>query len=332
MGEFFDELDLPSPQYFPVQSDTSSRKSVNQHAHFVEQALIKERPDVVVVYGDVTSSLAGAMAASKLSIPVAHIEAGVHTDFHENPEEINRRSVEKMADVLFAHTRHAHASLLSAGFSKDSVFLTGDIMKDTLMSICERDALTVSKDDYILVTTHRAENTDHADRLTNICEALCKCERNILFPVHPRTEKSLKAYGLWESLEVHDKITLLPPQSYTETIKLICGADKVVSDSGGLRREAYILGKPVISLIEMNWVPEMVDAGWERIVGANSQDIIEAIQHFAPPHEQPDIFGDGKAAERILAILQDRYDETAFAPNPYQKATAPAPLPQSLEP
>jgi len=303
----FQELGIRQPEYmFDFKKDLPANDH-KQQSEFIEKALSRERPDVTVVFGDVTSSRIGALASAKLSIPVAHVEAGVHTDSLDNPEELNRRVVEMSAHTLFPHTEHALKTLLDAGYSEDNVFLTGDIMKDALLRAASLHQITQEKKGYLLVTVHRAENTDNSARLTKICEALIRSKRKIIFPVHPRTKGAMKRFDLWDRLEKCETITILPPQSYVPMLRLTAGADKVISDSGGLRREAYILGKPVVSLIELNWVPEMVDAGWEWMAGADMEKIQQGIEAFTPPKMQPTIFGDGKAAERIITVLSERY-------------------------
>ena len=314
--DLFKELDLAAPEYSHVLNRTNLETDLDRQVTFIEHALSMENPDVTVVYGDVTSSMAGAIASDRLSIPVAHIEAGVHTESLDNPEEKNRRFVEKTAHTLFPHTRHAQHTLLAAGYPEESVFLVGDIMKDTLLGISERHNIFGEKGDYLLVTVHRAENTDSGTRLGAICEALIECERSIIFPVHPRTRAALLRTGYWQRLKKCPSITLLPPQGYVKSLRLIAGADKVISESGGRRREAYVLGKPVISLIELNWVPEMVDAGWEWIAGADKKKINEGIVTFNPPPQQDDTFGDGKASNRIVSILSNRYGLTGGQNHP----------------
>ncbi|MEG3618615.1 UDP-N-acetylglucosamine 2-epimerase (non-hydrolyzing) [Magnetovibrio sp. PR-2] len=303
----FLELGIPLPDYTFQRQNSTFSDEFPQLLEFIETTLAAESPDVTVVYGDVTSSLAGATASNALDIPVAHIETGIHTNDLNNPEEINRRGVELCAHTLFPHTKHAENVLLSEGYSKENVFLVGDIMKDALVNICSEHKIEPTDDGYLLVTFHRAENTDSPTRLRNICNALIRTENDIIFPVHPRTKQALEREGLWDTLQSNDHLTLLPPQSYIETIKLISKASKVVSDSGGLRREAFMMGKAVVSLIELNWVPEMVDAGWEIIAGDDTNKILEGIENFTPPKHQPVIFGNGQAAENIMDILIERY-------------------------
>jgi UDP-N-acetylglucosamine 2-epimerase len=230
----------------------------------------------------------------------------VRTEARFNPEEINRRVADVLSDVLFANIKESYDNLLKENFSPDDVFLPGDVVMDMVMYAVEAFQLEVRRDDYHLLTIHRAENASVPERLTEIIEGLLACGEKIVFPAHPRTRKALEDNGMLKKLQ-DSNIELMPPLGYKDFMSYLAGANKVVSDSGGVRREAYILGKPVISLIEFVWVPSMVECGWEKVVGPNKGRIVDAIHYFEPPAERPQIFGDGKAAERIVEILLQRY-------------------------
>lgn len=305
---FFRELHLPRPDYINSIIKGPQGYETATMLAFIEQILMQEKPDVTIVYGDVNSTVAGALASVKLKIPVAHIEAGLRSTEFYNPEEINRRVADACSELLFPHIKKAYDALIREGYSEDRVFLYGDIVKDSLMKIIEQKDIRVRKGDYILCTIHRAENTDSVERMTNIVNALTRCNKKVKFPVHPRTRDSLRNYNLYGKLEEADNVEILPPQGFLEFVKLIAGCDKFVTDSGSARREGYILGKPIIVPINLVWVQEMVDCGWSSIVDADESKIIDAIHNHNPSTDnRPEIFGDGKAAERIIDKILEKF-------------------------
>jgi len=304
---FLEELGLKEPDYINDLIKSTPTKDLANIMTFLEAVLYQEKPDAVVVYGDVNSTMAAAIVSAKLGIPLAHVESGARSSLLYNPEEINRRVTEVVADTLFAHTREAYQVLIDSGFSSKDVFFTGDIMKDSLLLALKEQDIHISNKSYVLVTIHRAENTDNPKRLKNMVEALVSCKKEIYFPVHPRTENALKRYNLWDSLASAMQINLLPPQSYFNNLKLLAEADRVASDSGGLRREAYMLGKPVVALTDIVWAPEILKAGWKWVANDDVEKIIYGLEKFMPPETRPEIFGQGDAAEKMLEILLRRY-------------------------
>lgn len=305
---FFRELHLPRPDYINSIIKGPQGYETATMLAFIEQILMQEKPDVTIVYGDVNSTVAGALASVKLKIPVAHIEAGLRSTEFYNPEEINRRIADACSELLFPHIKEAFDALMKEGYSEDRVFLYGDIVKDSLMKIIEQKDIKVRKGDYILCTIHRAENTDSVERMTNIVNALTRCNKKVKFPIHPRTRDSLRNYNLYDKLEEADNVEILPPQGFLEFVKLIAGCDKFVTDSGSARREGYILGKPIIVPINLIWVQEMVDCGWSLIADADESKIVDAIHNHNPSIDnRPEIFGDGKAAERIIDKILERF-------------------------
>lgn len=305
---FFKELHLPRPDYINSIIKGPQGYETATMLAFIEQILMQEKPDVTIVYGDVNSTVAGALASVKLKTPVAHIEAGLRSTEFYNPEEINRRVADACSELLFPHIKEAFDALMKEGYSEDRVFLYGDIVKDSLMKIIEQKDIKVRKGDYILCTIHRAENTDSVERMTNIVNALTRCNKKVKFPIHPRTRDSLRNYNLYDKLEEADNVEILPPQGFLEFVKLIAGCDKFVTDSGSARREGYILGKPIIVPINLIWVQEMVDCGWSLIADADESKIVDAIHNHNPSLDnRPEIFGDGKAAERIIDKILERF-------------------------
>lgn len=275
----------------------------------VEEVLIKEKPDIVMVYGDTNTTLAGALAAVKLHIKVAHVEAGLRSFDKRMPEEINRILTDHCSDLLFCPTKTAVENLKKEGIT-EGVNLVGDVMLDILnecIRIAERksrilDKLNLKPKGYYLATLHRAENTDNFERLKNIVEAFCEIE-NIVFPCHPRAEKFLKYFGLWD--ELARKVKIIKPVGYLDMLMLEKNAKKILTDSGDVQKEAYILRVPCITLREnTEWI-ETVEDGWNVLVGANKEKIVRMANDFEPKGVQRDVFGDGKASEKIAEIINN---------------------------
>ncbi len=307
--QFFDELQLPTPKHFVKLKPGSQVDQTAQMMQSLDPIIQREKPDLTLVHGDVDATLAAALASAKLRVPVAHIEAGLRTSFFYNPEEINRRLTDHLSELNFPHIREAYETLLAEGFPRDRVFLVGDVLLDTLLHIKAKCRIAEQPGEYFYVTVHRAENTDNPVRLKGIVDALVRSERPIVFPVHLRTRARLEQSGLMGQLEAASNVRLLPPVSYTQSIRYLAGCNKVLTDSGGLRREAYILGKPVITLIEIIWVPTMAKIGWSRIVGAKTEAILDAMANHNPTMERPAIFGDGSAHRRIIDIAIDHFGQ-----------------------
>ncbi len=305
---FFEGLHLPKPKYInQIMKSGFHGDETAAMLMFIEQVLIKERPDVTLVYGDVNSTVAAALASVKLRIPVAHVEAGLRCEHFYNPEEINRRVTDSMSELLFPHIQSAYDSLIQENHPPERVVLPGDIVMDSLLQVAREKNIAISKGDYHLMTLHRAENTDDPQRLENIVNAVVESGVRIRFLMHPRTRKALVQCSLLDRLYKSPNIELLGPEGFVKFVEILAGAHKVITDSGGVRREGYIFGKPVINISEFIWVPEMVKAGWSLVVGSDRQRILQAIHEFNPSGERPPIFGDGTAAMQITDALLERY-------------------------
>jgi len=305
---FFKELSIPQPDYIAEILKGRHGQETAAMLSFIEDILIQEKPTLTLVYGDVNSTVAGALASAKLKIPVAHIEAGLRTESRNNPEEINRRVADTLSSVLFPHIKEAYDSLIKEHYHKDDVFLVGDVMLDSLNRVIKEFSIKVTKGDYLLVTLHREENTDTRGRLLSVVDALIESKEHIKFPLHPRTEKKLREFKLYEKLCRAPSVEILKPLGYVEFVRLLAGARKVLTDSGGVRREAYMLKKPVITLIDIIWVPRMVEIGWSKVVDVDKKKILDSIRTHDPKlNTWEDIFGDGKASERVADILMKRY-------------------------
>ncbi|MDZ7265527.1 MAG: UDP-N-acetylglucosamine 2-epimerase (non-hydrolyzing) [candidate division KSB1 bacterium] len=307
---FFDELGIPRPDInLGIGSDSHARQTAAIMIG-VEQYLQQEQPDLVLVYGDTNSTLAGAIAASKLHIKIAHVEAGLRSFNRTMPEEINRIVADKVADLLFCPTATALKNLADEGIIND-VFNIGDVMYDAALQfapIAEQksqvlDRLKIEPKNYVLLTLHRAENTDSVDNLKHIITAILQCNKRIVFPVHPRTIKFLKQYQLYQPLEQADHVLLTEPVSYVDMIVLEKNANKILTDSGGVQKEAYFYQVPCITLRnETEWVETVAD-GWNCLVGADVQKILTALESFSPNGQQQGHYGDGRASEKLLDVI-----------------------------
>jgi len=308
---FFEQLNIPEPDYYLGIGSGTHGYQTGEMIKRIEEVLIKEKPDLVLVYGDTNSTLAGALAAVKLHIKVAHVEAGLRSFDKKMPEEVNRVLTDHISDLLFCPTETAVKNLYNEGI-KNGVYLTGDVMFDALLTniqIAERNSKILSElglkpRDYCLATVHRAENTDNRRNLENIINAFIESEELIVFPTHPRTIKFLKVYGLLDKLEKADNVLLIKPVSYLDMLVLEKNAKKILTDSGGVQKEAYFLKVPCITLRDRTEWIETVEDGWNVLVGANKEKIIKAIKEFKPGGETYSYkFGDGKASKRIAEII-----------------------------
>src|SRR5207248_7183768 len=269
----------------------------------IEQVLMKERPDWVVVYGDTNSTLAGALAAAKLHIPIAHVEAGLRSLNRTMPEEINRVVTDHLSDRLFCPTETARKHANDEGITR-GVEVVGDVMYDLLQQVRPNihahaqallPALGVTPQAYVLVTVHRAANTDDPEVMRDIACALDKLELPVIFPAHPRTRACLQRYDIaWGK-----HIQFIEPVGYIDMLALEQAAYRILTDSGGVQKEAFLLGVPCVTLREETEWLETLEAGWNVLVGSCYQAIIEAVGRSMPKPPQQNPFGDGDAAIRI---------------------------------
>ncbi|MCK4265567.1 UDP-N-acetylglucosamine 2-epimerase (non-hydrolyzing) [Candidatus Babeliales bacterium] len=303
---FFDELDIPAPEYNLEVGSYTHGKQTALMLERIEKVLLKEKADIVLVYGDTNSTLAGALAAVKLSMLVAHIEAGLRSYRLDMPEEVNRVLTDRISKFLFCPTKTAVKNLKNEGMVK-GVYLVGDVMYDAFLDsqklLSKRKILSkleLKPKGYLLLTIHRQENTDNFKNLKSILSALIKAEEKIVFPSHPRTKKALK------KIEGFKLKNFLPikPVSYLDMLVLEKNARKILTDSGGVQKEAYWLGTPCITLRnETEWV-ETVEDKWNILTGAKSDKIINAIKNFNPSEKQRKIFGNGKASLKIARLMR----------------------------
>ena len=318
---FFEEFRLPEPT---VNLEVGSGSHAQQTAKMMtrlEPFLQEQKPDLVVVPGDTNSTLAGALTAAKLNIPVAHIEAGARSYDNRMPEEINRRLTDHCSTLLFTATENCSRNLLKEGISKDSVNLVGDPMYDVLLqqlSKAERTAiisrLDVKAKSYALLTLHRQENVDSLENLKRILDAIVQLKKLVvIFPLHPRTRKHLRSFNLYTKLKEQKHVKLIDPVSYLENISLIKNATLVMTDSGGVQKESFWLKTPCITLREnTEWV-ETVQLGANYLLGSNTERIVKTAKEIIDNEEElckklgelPNPFGDGRASQKILKIIKD---------------------------
>ncbi len=304
---FFDELGIPAPDYNLEVGSGSHGRQTAEILTRLEEVLLKEKPDLVIVRGDTNSTLAGALAASKMQIACAHIEAGERSFDRTMPEEINRLVADRLADLFFCVSHTAVEHLAADGIS-EQVYWVGDVMLDAMLanhglalaksSIMRQYSLSVKS--YVLLTIHRAANTDNPERLAKIVAAVNASKEPVIFPAHPRTRKALENFGL--AFDGH--VRVIDPVGYFDMMILEENARLIATDSGGVQREAYFAGVPCITLRdETEWV-ETVQAGWNRLVGVEPEQVLQAWSSFQPPAVRPPIFGDGKASQKIVEILE----------------------------
>ncbi len=307
---FFDELEIPAPDLNLEIGSGSHGLQTGQMLVAIEQVLLREKPDWVLVYGDTNSTLAGAVAAAKLMIPIAHVEAGLRSFNRTMPEEINRILTDRVSQLLFCPTVTAEKHLANEGI-RNGVYVTGDVMYDAALYFAglakEKSAilqrLGLSGKSFILATIHRAQNTDDQATLTRIVEALLSSQQTVVFPVHPRTRGFLERYGLLQRIRAHNQLHLLEPVGYLDMIQLEQNAAVIVTDSGGVQKEAYFYKTPCITLRDETEWTETVSDGWNLLVGTNQEKIVDAITNFNPQQSQGNHYGDGHAGEKIAGIM-----------------------------
>ena len=310
---FFEELELTTPKYnLDVGSGTHAEET-GKMLIGIEKVLKEEKPDVVLVEGDTNTVLAGALAASKLHINVGHVEAGLRSYDRTMPEEINRVLADHVSDYLFAPTEKAKENLLREGIEENAIFVTGNTIVDAVyqnLEIAKRkvdilNKLNLNSEGYFLVTAHRQENVDNKERLKDILEGLelvyRKFDLPIIYPIHPRTKKKIREFGL----EVPKGIELIEPLGFLEFLQLEANAKLVLTDSGGVQEETCILKVPCVTLRDNTERQETLNVGSNVLVGVNQNKILEGVKKMIDKKANwKNPFGDGKAGERIIKIVE----------------------------
>lgn len=324
---FFRDLGIDEPEiYIGVGSDTHASQTAKIMVEF-EKICFKEKPDLVLVVGDVNSTLAASLVAAKLNIPIAHVEAGLRSFDRRMPEEINRMVTDSLSSFLFTTSRGAGENLIKEGVAKDKIYFVGNVMIDTLLKFkslaLSGNAIKVKGGDYALLTLHRPSNVDDKNLFKDLLETLKSVSKDIpiIFPVHPRTKKQVEHFGLGDYFNCLDNgtsafidpkygINAIEPLSYVDFLSLMTGARFVLTDSGGIQEETTILGTPCLTLRENTERPVTVDEGTNIIVGTNPMKIKEEVSNILNGSRKngntPELW-DGKASERIVKILSKHH-------------------------
>ena len=308
---FFDQLNLPKPKYNLQVGSGTHAEETGKMLIGIEKILLKEKPDIILVEGDTNTVLAGALAATKLRIPVGHVEAGLRSYDREMPEEINRVLTDHISDLLFAPTEKAKQNLLKEGISNNKIFITGNTIVDAVHQnlklindpLAILNKLNIDNDDYFLVTVHRQENVDNKKRFQGILEGLKRVHEEyglpVIYPIHPRAKKRIKEFNLNPK-----GITLIEPVDYLSFLQLESKAKLILTDSGGVQEEACILKVPCVTLRYNTERPETIEVGANILAGTNPTEIVEKVKlmlNRKPNWNNP--FGDGRAGSRIVKIL-----------------------------
>lgn len=314
---FFSQLSLKEPDYNLGVGSGPHGKQTGEMLKGIENVILKESPDLILIYGDTNSTLAGAISGAKCQIPVAHVEAGLRSYNMKMPEEINRILSDRISTYLFCPTETAVHNLMKEGFdsfnyegfkfNKPKVILSGDVMYDAFL-LCKKKLepsyeikkLVDNIENFYLVTIHRAENTDSLNNLKNIIEALREISKDttVVFPIHPRTKLKINNFNISV-----DKLMLIEPVGYFDMLYLLDRCQAVLTDSGGLQKEAYFSEKPCITLREETEWTELVDIGANILVGANKERIIQAVRNKFPFKNKSSIYGNGNSSKEIMDIL-----------------------------
>jgi UDP-N-acetylglucosamine 2-epimerase len=307
---FFKEMHIPEPHINLGVGSGPHGKQTGEMLIRIEEVLQGEKPDWVLVYGDTNSTLAGALAACKCHIRVAHIEAGLRSFNREMPEEHNRVLTDHCADLLFCPTQTAMDNLAREGITQ-GVHLVGDTMYDGVLQFAEiaRRRSTILRDlglkpkEYLLATVHRPYNTDNPANLGNILAAFAEIEESVIFPVHPRTRRKIAEFGLLNPKSASRNPKIFDPVGYLDMLVLEQNANMILTDSGGMQKEAYFFGVPCLTLRpETEWV-ETIEAGWNVLVEANKNMIVDSMARFQTPDARPPFYGDGTAAKECVRLL-----------------------------
>lgn len=311
---FFEELNIPKPDYHLGVGGGTHGQNTGRMLEAIETVLLKEQPDWVLVYGDTDSTLSGALAAAKLCIPIAHVEAGLRSFNRNMPEEINRILTDHVSNLLFTPTQLAVNNLNSEGIQKNKIHNVGDVMFDATLYYSElaktkskiHQELSLQGKDYILATVHRAENTDNLEKFTNIIDSLIYSseENNIVFPLHPRTKAKLNALSLLKKCQ--NKFTIIDPVGYLDMLLLEKGASVIVTDSGGVQKESYFQNTPCVTIRnETEWV-ELIENGVNVLVKQNELTNLPIIINSMKVKEldySSDLYGQGDSSDKIVEFL-----------------------------
>jgi UDP-N-acetylglucosamine 2-epimerase len=306
---FFDELTIPRPRYNLNVGSHTPGKQLSLIIERLEKVLLKEKPEIVIAYGDTNSTLAAALTAVKLQITLCHVEAGLRSYNRTMPEEINRVVTDHLSDILFCPSQTAVNNLAKEGIS-DGVHLVGDIMYDLLLQfkdIASKDSKILSRlklvpKNYLLATLHRPANADSATNIKRILRAFKEINQHIVLPLHPRTLRTLKK----NAIKLPPCVQLIKPVGYLDILTLEKNARIIITDSGGVQKESYWLGVPCVTLREETEWLETVKNGWNVLVGSDPDRLVEEIRRIKLPKKRPQLYGDGHTTPRIVNYLKNK--------------------------
>jgi UDP-GlcNAc3NAcA epimerase len=307
---FFEELNIPKPDYYLRIGSGSHGKQTGAMLNKIEEIVLKEEPDYLMVYGDTNTTLAGALVAAKLHVPVIHVEAGLRSFNKNMPEEINRIMTDHISEYLFCPTDTAVKNLQDENIM-NNVYNIGDVMYDAVLynrSLAEEKSNILSingldRNRFYLITIHRAENTDNIQNMKNILEAFSKINTVKVWPIHPRTKHKLSAYGL----DFNDipNLKVIEPVGYLDMLTLEANAQKIITDSGGVQKEAYFMKVPCVTIREQTEWIETLEGEANTITGTSVEKILEGIKKEVSPSYREQ-FGDGKASQKIVKLIEKR--------------------------
>lgn len=336
--QFFEELELPTPNYNIGVGSLSHGKQTGKMMEGIEEVLVAEKPDILLVQGDTNAVLAGALVAAKLHIPVGHVEAGLRSYDNSMPEEINRKAADVCSMFYFVPTTESAINLSLEGISRNHIYVTGN----TIVDACFRNLEIAKKrfdldelakennnenfnnllklDNILTLTMHRAENVDNKKRMTNVVNALSELnDLNIIFPIHPRTKKQLAEFGLYDKLDSLDNVHLIKPLGYLEFLLLLSKSRLILTDSGGLQEEAITLDIPSLTLRYNTERPETVTAGGNILVGCNNENILDSAdkilndkEFYSKMASARNPYGDGTSGKQILDIIEKKLELEMF--------------------
>ena len=331
---FFDQFGLPQPDFFLEVGSGSHAHQTGNVMIKAEEIMLSEKPDMIIVFGDVNSTMAASLAASKLCIPVAHVEAGLRAFDRTMPEEVNRVVSDVLAEMLFSSCDDANLNLIKEGVDVEKIFLVGNIMIDTLKNFLPQaekskilDKLELEGKRYILVTLHRPSNVDNQENLQKIAQILSAASERcpVVFPIHPRTRKNLDSNGKYSAILNNRNIILTDPLGYFDFIKLQKNALLVMTDSGGVQEETTFLGVPCLTLRENTERPVTITDGTNKLVNLDLKKITSQIDYYMSdglPSKKRPMFWDGQTAERIVRILREHFAQKAKQEDQAQRLTS----------
>lgn len=308
---FFDELGIPAP-YVNLQAGGGSHAQMTAKAMVgLERELLEKKPDLVVLYGDTNTTMAGALVTAKLCIPTVHVEAGPRLHCKENPEECNRIVTDHLSDILFCPDELSMKNLQAEGLYAKA-YLTGDIMYDTYLEISDKAAGSEPAEEVVVMTWHRQENTSSRKRMESILRLVECLGEKVICPLHPRTRKYLVEYGLWERAKAIDNFEMIEPVGYVEMVTLMQRAKLILTDSGGVSKESSYAGAKCLFMMDVEVWEDLVEIDWIHKVNPESETSLKEALIFAkkavriPREERPRFYGDGHAADKMVQALREK--------------------------